>query len=101
MPPGRSHPCKLRIRRATMGAMPSPRVIAWIVVAVLLALICWRLILRLLIWAVGRLWKFLDRREKTPYPCPVCGYDIRMTPHGCPECGTKLRWGMIEYGRRR
>ena len=35
----------------------------------------------------------LGRRPTTAYPCPECGYDIRMTPHRCPECGTALAWG--------
>lgn len=46
----------------------------------------------LVTWIVCH-WPFMRHYET--YPCPVCGYDIRVTPHLCPECGTKLRWGML------
>lgn len=74
----------------------------WTFVAVVTGLVLLRVLVRAIVAGFRALWHWIDsRREKTPYPCPVCGYDIRATPHGCPECGTKLRWGMIEYGRRR
>ena len=81
-----------------------PWQIVLIIFTVLVALMLWRVIVWLLIQIVGRLVRlarWLDRRERSPYACPVCGYDIRATPHGCPECGTKLRWGIIDYGRRK
>jgi predicted RNA-binding Zn-ribbon protein involved in translation (DUF1610 family) len=86
----------LRSRR-----MLTPRQVVWLLAAILFVAIFWRVIVWLLMAIVGRVWRWIDaRREKTPYPCPVCGYDIRATPHGCPECGTKLRWGMLPHGRR-
>jgi predicted RNA-binding Zn-ribbon protein involved in translation (DUF1610 family) len=45
-------------------------------------------------WRAVFWWK-TRKRETTPYPCPICGYDIRATPHRCPECGTKLMWGVL------
>ena len=49
-----------------------------------------------LFWRALFWWK-TRKRETTPYPCPICGYDIRATPHRCPECGTKLMWGVLPH----
>jgi len=44
---------------------------------------------------VHLLGKWLARRAKGKYDCPVCGHDVMNTPHKCPNCGTRLIWGYL------
>jgi len=60
----------------------------------LIALWLFGAVAKLLFWRALFWWK-TRKRITTPYPCPICGYDIRATPHRCPECGTKLMWGVL------
>jgi hypothetical protein len=65
-----------------------------IALGALVAFVLFQLFAAKVFWRLAFWWK-TRKRQTTPYPCPVCGYDIRATPHRCPECGTKLMWGVL------